>query len=173
MTEQSKPGKLGLSGVQAPEEDSHARAARRVAELEAHWGGDDYDSVDKFYIDPRIIPDGWGYEWKTLTVLGAENPGYQVSIAQSGWEPVPASRHPEMMPTGYTGGTIDRDGMRLFERPSVIIEKAKARELRKARQQVSQKEEQITGAPAGQNSPFGKHPQTGIRRSYEAIPIPK
>src|ERR1700676_2790894 len=62
-----------------PVEDPRARAARRALELREQRGGDMDDGVDKFYIDPRIIPDGWSYEWKALTVLGKENPGYQVS----------------------------------------------------------------------------------------------
>lgn len=154
-------------------EDPRARAAKRAAELRDHAGGSLDEGTDKFFIPLEDIPDGWSYEWKAWTVLGAENPGKQVSDARAGWEPVPAYRHPSYMPAGYTGETIDRDGLRLMERPAEITNEAKDREKRKAREQVTQKEQQITGAPAGQNSPFGKDPSTGIKRSYEAIPIPK
>ena len=101
----------------------------------------------------------------------------QVTLAQRGWDAVPAYRHPEMMPTGYKGATIDREGQRLMERPLEITNESKARELRKARSQVQQKEAQIKGAPAGDNSPFDTTnkgaPLNNIRRSYEAMPIPK
>lgn len=157
-------------------EDPRARAAARAAELQQHWGGTPPDETDNFYIDPAIIPDGWEYQWKTWTVYGAENPSYQVSLQHRGWEYVPADRHPEMMPTGWKGNTIERDGMRLMEQPKVIADAARARDLYNARDQVGQKEAQLSGAPQGQ---FQREKSTGeslvkVNRSYEApMQIPK
>lgn len=172
-TDTGQAGALSTRSI----DDPRARAAARAAELEAHWGTDDYEGEDKFYIDARAIPDGWSYEWKAHAVLGAENPSYQVNLARAGWEAVPASRHPSMMPEDWKGMTIDREGMRLMERPLTITEKAKARELRKAREQVGSKEAQIRGMPAGPNSPFATDNKgtalNHIKRDYEAIPIPK
>jgi hypothetical protein len=158
----------------AREEDPRTRAARRAAELREHWGGDSQqEGDDKFYIDARMIPPGWSYEWKMHTVLNAESPAYQVQIANSGWEAVPAYRHPELMPDTYKGMTIDRDGMRLMERPAEITEAAKARELRKAREQVGQKEAQLNGAAPGQFERSNKgDSMVKIKKSYEAIKIP-
>jgi hypothetical protein len=155
------------------EEDPRTRAARRAAELREHHGSMD-DGVDKFYINPAIIPDGWSYEWKTHTVLGKENPGYQVSLAHRGWEAVPRSRHPELMPENYDGETILREGQILMERPLEITEEAKAIELRKARAQVRGKEEQLGMAPPGQFDRANKDaPLVNIKKSYESIPIPE
>jgi hypothetical protein len=131
-----------------PSEDPRVRAAKRAAELREH-GKLDADEDDQFYIDPSIVPDGWSYEWKSFTVLGAQDPGYQVSIAQKGWDAVPLYRHPQMMPRGHQGQTIERKGMILMERPLVITNEAKQRELAKARNQVQSKQEQLAGAPAG------------------------
>lgn len=155
------------------EEDPRARAARRATELRDHMGGNMDDGVDKFYIDPRAIPDGWSYEWKTLAVLGKENPSYQVSLAHRGWEAVPRSRHPEMMPDNYRGETIEREGMLLMERPKEITDEVKALDQRKAREQVRSKEQQLNGAPPGQFE-RGTHPATQVKvnKSYESIPIP-
>jgi hypothetical protein len=157
-------------------DDPRARAAKRAMELREHLGNMD-EGEDEFYIDPRVIPDGWSYEWKRHTTLGAEDPAYQVSIARKGWEAVPVSRHPEMMPDNYKGTTILRKGMILMERPAEITELAKAQELRKARQQVRQKEIQLHGAPAGDNSPFEAtnkgNSLVKIGKSYEPMPIPK
>ena len=177
------PG-LGVASTAAPaprvtekfaEEDPRTRAARRAAELHEHLGaGMDDDGVNEFYIDPRIIPDGWSYEYKRYTILGAQDPAYQVSLAMKGWEAVPASRHPELMPDNYKGVTIERKGMILMERPAVITEEAKARELRKAVSQVRQKEDQLNGAPPGTLPRDNKGtPMANVKRSYEAIPIPK
>jgi hypothetical protein len=81
------------------------------------------------------------------------------------------------MPGDYKGATIDRDGQRLMERPLEITNEVRALELRKAREQVNQKEAQIRGQPAGASSPFeGNRDATFIKRSREAtIPmaIPK
>lgn len=156
------------------EEDPRVRAARRAAELRDHGALDEDGSVSEFYIDPKVIPDGWSYEWKRLTVLGATDPGYQVNLARAGWEPVPASRHPELMPDSNRGNTIERSGQILMERPKEITDAAYEREYRKARGQVRGKEEQLHGAPAGQ---FGRDnkgsPLVKVGKSYEAIPIPE
>ena len=156
------------------EEDPRVRAARRAAELREHLGDDLGDGVDEFYIDPRVIPEGWSYEWKRHTTLGAQDPSYQVALARGGWESVPAHRHPEMMPDNWKGAAIERKGMILMERPAEITEQVKARELRKAREQVGQKEQQLYGAPAGQFARDNKgNPLVKVAKSYEPIPIPK
>lgn len=173
------PTKSGVAGAvnaalsaPPPADDPRARAAKRAAELREHGSLD--DGEDKYYIDPKIIPDGWSYEWKTFTVLGKENPSYQVSLAGKGWEAVPRTRHPELMPANHRGETIEREGMILMERPLEITQEAQNRDKRAAREQVRSKEQQLNGAPSGQ---FARdaHPQTkaNIKKSYEAIPIPE
>lgn len=154
------------------EQDSRSRAAQRAAELHEHLGaGLDEDGVDEFYIDPRIIPDGWSYEYKRYTVYGAQDPSYQVALAMKGWQAVPASRHPELMPDNHKGATIERKGMVLMERPAVITAEANARELRKATGQLRNQEDRLNGAAPGQ---FEKKVEK-LNRSYgyEPIPIPK
>lgn len=171
----------GLSAAQATppsapkprEEDPRARAARRALELREQASSDD-DGVDKFYIDPKTIPDGWSYEWKTFTVLGKENPSYQVAMAHKGWEAVPRSRHPHLMPINYQGETIEREGLILMERPLEITQEAKARDLRIARAQVRGKEEQLGGAPSGQFERDNKGaPLVNVKKSFEHMPIPE
>ena len=156
------------------EEDPRTRAARRAQELREHMGGSMDDGTDKYYIDPAIIPDGWSYEWKTFTVLGKENPSYQVSLAHRGWEAVPRTRHPELMPDNYRGETIERDGMILMERPKEITDEVKSLELRKARTQVRDKEVQLGAAPPGQFE-RGTHPNTQpkINKTFEQMQIPE
>jgi hypothetical protein len=155
------------------EEDSRARAARKAAELRAH-GALNEDSIDKFSVPQDYIPDGWEYEWKRKTVLGAEDPAYVVSTARAGWEPVDASRHPDFMPKGWKGA-IERDGMILMERPKEIGDDARARERRKAQLQVGHKEAQLNSAPDG-TLPRDADPRTRARinKGWEAgIPVPE
>lgn len=128
--------------------DSRERAAKRVAALR-----DQLDSLpegqDEFYLPQDIIPDGWSYEWKRYTVLNAQDPSYQVALAQTGWEAVPASRHPELMPLGWEKAHIERKGMILMERPLEITQEMKRRDDKNARDAVRQKAEQLGQAPAG------------------------
>lgn len=156
----------------AVSEDPRDRAAARIAELQSNWKSDlppDTDLQDRFYFNPDIVPDGWSYEWKAFEVLGKQDPQYQVELAAHGWEPVPAERHPELMPAGWTGKTIDRQGQRLCERPMFFTLKAREAEDRKARQQISNKEASLAGETAGAFDQ--RKPQIG--RSMEAIAIPK
>jgi len=184
MSENQRTGVAGavaatLSAAKPPEtpkpreEDPRVRAARRALELREQTSGD-VDGVDKFYIDPKIIPDGWSYEWKTFTVLGKENPSYQVAMAHKGWEAVPRSRHPELMPINYQGETIEREGMILMERPLEITNDAKARDLRVARAQVWGKEAQLGAAPAGTFERDNKgESMTNVKKTFEHMPIPQ
>ena len=155
------------------EEDPRTRAARRAEEIRNHLGGLD-DGTDEFFIDPRDIPPGWSYEWKRKTVLGQEDPAYMVSLARKGWEPVPASRHPHMMPEGYASAAIERKGLILMERPLELTEEQRELDRRAAINQVRQKEQQLAQAPSGQFERQNKDsPLIKVKKSYEAIPIPK
>lgn len=155
------------------EEDPRTRAARRAAELRDH-GAVGEDGTDEFYIDASEIPPGWSYEWKRRTVLGADDPAYQVAVARQGWEPVPAHRHPAMMPADWRGSTIERKGMVLMERPLEITQDARNRDLKQARLQVRAKEEQLNSSEGGQFERDNKgNSLVKVRKSYESIPIPE
>ena len=156
------------------EESPRERAARRVAELRGHDTDLGDDGSYEYYIELGIIPEGWSYEWKTRTILGAEDPAHQVALARKGWEIVPASRHPELMPIGYKGVEITRKGMVLMERPLEITQEAKNAEYRKARMQMRDKEAQLTQAKGGEFDRSNKgDPLVKINKKYEAIPIPE
>lgn len=154
------------------DDDPRARAAKRAAELRQHLGELD-DGTDDFYVDPDSIPDGWTYEWKRHSTYGQEDPAYQVQLARDGWTPVPASRHPEMMPYNTTEQTILRKGLMLMECPTEIVQERKAIELRKARDQVRHKEAQIAGTPDGTMTRDHARVKPSIKKSFEAMPIPE
>ena len=130
------------------DDDSRAAADRRTAEILGHLGGMD-EGTDEFYIDPSVIPDGWHYEWKRRMVQGQEDPAYQVALARTGWTPVPSERHPELMPSNWKGGTIERKGQVLMERPKEITNRVRELDERRARNQVRAKEQQLAAAPPG------------------------
>lgn len=154
------------------EESPAERAKRRAAEIRGHLNGID-EGTDEFYIDPSMIPDGWSYEWKRRLLLGAEDPSHNVALYRMGWEPVPLSRHPEMMPRDWRGETIERKGMILMERPLELVEEARQIERRKAVNQVRDKEAQIAGTPDGTLTRDHAQARPHIKKGYEPIPIPK
>ena len=158
-------------------ESSKELAAKRAAEILGNTP--DFEGVaDEFWIDPAMIPDGWDYNWKTKTVWEKENPSYDVSLARTGWTPVPASRHPELMPAGYKGDTILRKGQQLMERPMEITRRVMEMDKARARQQVTVKEDQLNsklGADFTRDNkgdPIRARGVSGARKSYEPMAIP-
>lgn len=155
-------------------ETPRERAKRVIEEARRHSVDPSEDGTDEFYIDPDIIPEEWSYEWKTRTILGAEDPAHQVALARKYWEVVPASRHPELMPMGYKGVEITRKGMVLMERPLELTREAEATALRRARSQMRDKEAQLTQAKGGEFDRTNKgDPLVKINKKYEAMPIPE
>lgn len=130
----------------------------------------DATMYDKFYIDPRDIPDGWDYNWKRYETLGQTDGSYEVELAQAGWEAVDVSRHPHMMPANHKGPII-REGMILMERPAEISNRAKFLELQEARRVVKEKERALGLAPMGT---FDRDPRrSGVTKEYIPMEIPK
>jgi hypothetical protein len=79
-----------------------------------------------------------------------------------------------MMPDSGGYNTIERKGMILMERPQEVTEEARIAEMRRARMQVRQKEEQLNSAPSGQFERNNKENSlVKVKKSYEAVPIPK
>ena len=154
-----------------PIEDSRTKAARRTQELIGLYGDNIGEGDDKFWIDPQIIPDGWTYEWKRYTVLGAQYPQYQIELARGGWEAVPAERHRQLVPTSWTGHSIEREGLILMERPMQIQQMVNDREKRKAGQLVQAKEAQLKGGPETAFDPSKK--ASYVRKSLEPMSVPK
>ena len=152
------------------EEDPRAAAARRAAEIRNHSAGVD-EGADEFQA-PKS-PDGWEYEWKRRLLVGQEDPAYQVQLARMGWEPVSTARHPEMMPMNGNHPIIERKGMVLMQRPAVISDESRSGELRKAKNQVRMKEQQLSAAPDGTLTRDHASVRPVISKGYEPIPVPK
>lgn len=172
--EEAAPASDLRPAMRAPmrDEDARARAARRAAEIRGSVGSLD-EGMDDFYFNVADVPDGWTYEWKRKITAGAEDPAYQVSLARMGWEPVPADRHPHMMPSNGKFAVIERKGMILMERPKELSDEARMIELKKARQQVNNKKSQLSNAPDGQFGRDHSSVRPKISNTYEPMPIPK
>jgi hypothetical protein len=173
MTEEFKIEKAPRKPMRSEMRDESPveRAKRRAAEIKQHGAFSIEDNIDKFYINPDDVPEGWSYEWKRLTLLGKEDPSYQVNLARTGWEAVPAERHPSYMPEGNFRH-IERDGMILMERPKVLTDEARNVESRRARNQVRAKEEQLSSTPSGTMTREHQNVRPTVKKSYSPIPVP-
>lgn len=122
---------------------------------------------DKFHINTRKVPEGWSYEWKRDKCYGQPDTDHQVNLRENHWTPVPATRHPEMMPVDWEG-PISKDGMVLMERPQYLTDDARDEDLAIARDQVRVKEAQLGQTPGGTFT--RDHPSvqriTRVKRSY-------
>jgi hypothetical protein len=154
-------------------ETSRERAARRAAEIEGHLEGALDEGQDELALDNINVPDGWTYEWKRQTVYGKGDPAYDTKLARTGWESVPADRHPSMMPKGHRG-EITRDGLILMERPKVITDRVRQIMYERARAAVRLKEQQLNEAPQGTFERVDERgrPTARIRTSHSPVEIP-
>lgn len=164
----------GRPSMRQEDIDSLERARLRTAQVRDLLGDAGLDDgTDEFYIDPSVIPAGWCYEWKMISVLGKEDPAYSVALRRKGWEPVPAIRHPEMMPLGERDGPITRKGVMLMERPQELTDEARRIEKFRALSQVRGKEEQLNSAPPGTFDRANKGASmTKLGKSYTPMPVP-
>ena len=128
--------------------DHEARARARIAEIRAVHGDGDFSEVyvDKWF---AAAPPGWIYEWKTHSVWNKEYPQYVSGLQRTGWSPVQAARHRELLFPEYEGENIIIDGMILMERPKELTEKARARSYQLAIDVVRNSERKLADAPSG------------------------
>lgn len=103
---------------------------------------DEIEETGRYYIDPATIPDGMDYQFKAVTVMGEEMREHQIRLARDGaWDPVPASRHPELMgkylETDNPNQAIIIGGQILMERPMIYTQQAEAEARNKARNAVT------------------------------------
>ena len=162
----ARPEKRADPRLAMREESSRDRAARRAAEIAGHLP-DENEAVDAFDVS-GLQPEGFRYQWKMRTILGQEFPQRQLEQAKHGWEAVPASRHPQLMPHGWKGSDIEREGLVLMERPTVIQEEMERRERKEARDLVQGNREKLGEASPGE---FARRNVT-LKNTYTPVDIP-
>jgi hypothetical protein len=161
--EERRPGRP--TREEAARRESLARAELRVRQVRE--SGLDLDEYRDRLWAPEP-PEGWEYEWKVVSIMNAEDPKSIAENIRQGWEAVPRDRHPEMMPVGFPGNTIEEGGLILMERPKVLCEEARERHMRESRGLVRTKEMQLGAAPQGTFDRSGK----GVSKQYAPITIP-
>ena len=163
--------KVSATRVDEPAKTAKPKAVRIDYDRQAALEEED----NMLHIPPELVPDGMRYNWKTLSVFGAQQSRRYGRYQATGWEPVPASRHPGLFtPKGYEG-EIEYDGLILMEKPEELCRQTEAREYKKAREQVQAKEQQLRGGDVG-TTLDSRHKtalqSNKINKSYERIDIP-
>lgn len=135
------------------------------------------DTNNRLHVPDEHIPDGMDYLWCTDSILGQPQPQWRANRERMGWRPVPAQRHDGMfMPKGYVG-EINVDGTVLMERPLEYSIRHRQADIRRANDQVRNKELQIRGGQIDNVSLDTQHPTAlrtnKVRKDYDAIPVPK
>lgn len=105
---------------------------------------------DQFYLPIDEVPEDSTYEWKRFAVMGQEDPFYLAQQREQGWEPVPATRHPNWVPPGYDKPHIIKGGLILMERPAELTREARAEERAMSKRQVREAEARLGMTPKGE-----------------------
>jgi hypothetical protein len=146
--------------------DSKARAEARIRQLRGNpelQGGE----RDKYWAPSP--PDGWDYQWRLKSVMGRDEIDQIRQDELNGWEAVPLSRHPELMPRNWQGNTIEVGGLVLMERPLIFTQEAREEEKRNAREAVLTKEAQMR---EGRSSDLGRREVNRFSKSRAPIDVP-
>lgn len=89
----------------------------------------------------------WDYQWKTISIFAQPvDRSDLVEVQQAGWIEVHPSDFPSLMPFGYRGRTIERQGQRLYMRPLKLSQEA---QLEAFQQAFEQKDARLRAAAAG------------------------
>ena len=151
--------------IETPEQ-SRARAEAKARKLRGNPELSGMDR-DKYWAPPP--PDGWDYQWRLKAVLGKDEIDQIRQDELNGWEAVPLSRHPELMPRNWQGNTIEVGGLVLMERPLVFTQEAREEEKRAAREAVYTKEAQMR---EGRASDLGPRKVNRFNKSHSRIDVP-
>ena len=153
------------TGKETPEQ-SRARAEARIRQLRSNPELSGLDR-DKYWAPPP--PDGFDYQWRLKSVMGKDEIDQIRQDELNGWEAVPLSRHPDLMPRDWNGATIEVGGLVLMERPMLFTQEARETERRAAREAVITKEAQMKEGRAGD---LGARHVNAFNKSRGPIDVP-
>lgn len=145
----AREARAGVRGGEARPDarpDSVRAAELRAAEIMENLDGSDDYFGDELHIPSNLAPEGWEYHLKRVTFAEKEDRHHQLGLLRLGWTPVPADRHPHLMPEGSTGPIVIK-GLMLMEKPKILVDRARVREQRDARDQVRNAEDKLREAP--------------------------
>jgi hypothetical protein len=104
------------------------------------------DGLDPFEIPASFKEEGWDYQWNALTIYNSDELTAETvhQNQANGWRAVKAEgKWATLVPSSKKGAAIIRKGQILQERPMELSLQAKAQDLRKANQLVSDRNESL------------------------------
>lgn len=137
------------------------------------------DTDNALHIPKEEIPEGMDLMWVTSEVYGQPQPRHRANFENTGWTPV----HQEDFDGLFDGrwapkgsdGEINHGGLVLMAKPLEMVQKARARDKVRARQQVQIKEQQWRSGELpgvmGADDPTARR-FNHVNRSVERIPVP-
>lgn len=144
----------------APEQRERPRADGRLTRTRKR-------STDPLFIDKKIIPPGYSYEFKAFKAYGEEQDAHVQGLMENHWTPVPKGRHP--------GLVVKHGDLVLMERPDYLTQEARIEDYEIATQQVESVNGNLRTSKEGQaprNIPalenVHKHNVT-----YERVAVPE
>jgi len=153
-------------GKETPEQ-ARARAEARIRQIRGNPDLSGGAERDKYWAPPP--PEGFDYQWKLKSVMNQDDIDRIRQNELNGWEAVPLSRHPELMPRGWRGQTIEVGGLVLMERPKVFTDEAREEERRAARDAVITKEQQMR---EGRSGDLGRREVNRFSKTRAPIDVP-
>lgn len=108
---------------------------RKKARTPRHF----FNKGDPFYLDEKLIPAGWAYQWSAYV------------DPRSGWRAVPYSRHAHDFPKEAQGpdGFITIKGLTLAEIPASYVKAELVNAAQRARDMISDFDRSIGGKESG------------------------
>lgn len=161
----SRSGQSNFTGKETKEQ-SLARAEARIRQLR---GNPDLQGQERDKYWAPNPPEGFDYQWKLKSVMNQDDIDRIRQNEMNGWEPVPLARHPELMPRGWKGDTIEVGGLVLMERPMLFTQEAREEERRAARDAVLTKESQMREGRAGD---LGRREVNRFSKTRAPIDVP-
>lgn len=130
------------------------------------------EQPDPKYVPAQLIPKGWVFEWKTVSVMGQPieelRPGYLADLEQNCWEPVPAALLRSRLPRSYALKTVDIGGQRLMMRPKYLSDEARDEYEKLAKSRLTEQNKALRSTPDGEL----ERRVHALKRSYEPVEVP-
>lgn len=123
-------------------------------------------NTDKYAIPEQFKREGFSYEWKRRTNVGAVDMEHQVMLSENHWQPVQAKDMPGLMPADYDG-VIERGGQILMCRPEYLTQEAYQEVLDISQERVRTQERRLGLTNQGEA------PRTRPSINREYIPFTK
>lgn len=128
------------------------------------------ESEDWSFVPKEAVPDGCVVQWIVHTVLGKPVEPYEIQrFTMNGWTPFPLDLYPSLMPDGYKGTGVERNGQMLYIRRKELSDEARREETLAARGQLSSRLQE-NGLASLPNS-SAPRTKASVKASYEAIQV--